>query len=78
MRGMPDFTTNGWLGIEKTSGKPWRELPDDYMVPAGGNDPFDDYNVMVINMEETASARFGAAMGRPLASTPGGNFAISG
>ena len=43
MRGMPDFRTNGWLGIEKTSGKPWKELPDDYMVPAGGNDPFKSY-----------------------------------
>ncbi|MFC1954839.1 hypothetical protein ACFLVZ_03360, partial [Chloroflexota bacterium] len=40
MRGGPDLTTNGWMGIEKTSGKQWRELPDDYMVPAGGDDPF--------------------------------------
>jgi len=30
----PDLGTNGWLGIEPTSGKPWKELPDDYMVPA--------------------------------------------
>jgi hypothetical protein len=22
------------MGVEKTSGKPWKELPDDYMVPA--------------------------------------------
>jgi hypothetical protein len=58
MRGSQDYITNGWLGIEKTSGKPWRELPDDYMVPAGGDDPFDDYNIVVINMEETAPARF--------------------
>jgi len=34
-----DFSTNGWLGIEKTSGKHWKELDDDYMVPAGGSDP---------------------------------------
>jgi len=64
MRGMPDFTTNGWLGIEKTSGKPWRELPDDYMVPAGGDDPFFSYNIVVINMEETASARYGGGHGQ--------------
>jgi hypothetical protein len=32
-----DLSTNGWMGIEKTSGKHWRELPDDYMVPAAGN-----------------------------------------
>jgi hypothetical protein len=35
----PDIGTNGWMGIEKTSGKPWKELPDDYMVAAGA-DPF--------------------------------------
>jgi len=39
LRSNADFTTNGWLGIEKTSGKHWKELPDDYMVPAGGDDP---------------------------------------
>ena len=65
MRGMPDFTTNGWLGIEKTSGKPWKDLPDDYMVPAGGNDPFDSYNIVVINMEETAPARYSGGHGQP-------------
>jgi hypothetical protein len=34
-----DLSTNGWMGIERTSGKPWKSLPDDYMVPAGGFDP---------------------------------------
>jgi len=34
-----DIRTNGWMGIEKTSGKHWKELDDDYMVPAGGDDP---------------------------------------
>ena len=64
MRGSQDFFTNGWLGIEKTSGKPWKELSDDYMVPAGGDDPFEDYNIIVINMEETAPARFGGGHGQ--------------
>jgi len=64
MRGSQDFITNGWLAIEKTSGKQWRELPDDYMVPAGGDDPFDSYNIVVINMEETAPARFGGGRGQ--------------
>jgi hypothetical protein len=58
VRGTPDYRTNGWLGIEKTSGKPWKELPDDYMVPAGGDDPFRSFNVIVFNMEETQTARF--------------------
>ena len=35
----PDFFTNGWLGIETTSGKHWKELPDDYIVPAAAPDP---------------------------------------
>ena len=30
----PDVNTNAWKRIEKTSGKHWKELPDDYMVPA--------------------------------------------
>ena len=38
----PDLTTNGWMGIEKTSGKPWKELPEDYMVPAAGDQPSDN------------------------------------
>jgi hypothetical protein len=37
----PDMRTNAWMGIEKSSGKPWKELPDDYMVPAM-NDPFEN------------------------------------
>lgn len=64
MRGAQDYVTNGWLGIEKTSGKPWKELPDDYMVPAGGNDPFESYNILLMNMEETAVARFGGGHGQ--------------
>ncbi len=30
----PDVWTNAWKGIEKISGKPWLELPEDAMVPA--------------------------------------------
>jgi hypothetical protein len=29
-----DLSTNGWLGIERISGKHWKELSDDYLVPA--------------------------------------------
>jgi len=64
MRGTPDFFTNGWLGIERTSGKHWKELPDDYMVPAGGQNPMKDYNIILCNMEETASARFSGGKGQ--------------
>jgi hypothetical protein len=37
----PDMRTNAWLGVERTSGKHWKELPHDYMVPAM-NDPWDN------------------------------------
>ena len=63
MRGGPDLTTNGWMGIEKTSGKHWRELEDDYMVPAGGDDPFENYCIIVCDCQETSSLRFGGGHG---------------
>ena len=34
-----DLLTNGWVGIEKRSGKHWNELPDDYMIPVLGDEP---------------------------------------
>jgi hypothetical protein len=29
----PDVQTNAWNSVEKVSGKPWKELPDDALVP---------------------------------------------
>jgi hypothetical protein len=63
MRGSTDLTTNGWLGIEKTSGKHWKELSDDYLVPAGGDGP-EGYCVILCNQQETAVARFGGGHGQ--------------
>ncbi len=51
-RSWVDYYTNGWRGIEKTSGKPWRELPDDYMVPTGGNEPFANCIIVAGGQEE--------------------------
>ncbi len=51
-RSWPDLFTNGWMGIEKTSGKHWKELSDDYMVPAGGNDPFGNCIIVAGGPEE--------------------------
>jgi hypothetical protein len=34
-----DLHTDGWMGIEPRSGKHWKELPDDYLVPAA-EDPY--------------------------------------
>ncbi|OGO22381.1 MAG: hypothetical protein A2Z28_02410 [Chloroflexi bacterium RBG_16_51_9] len=64
LRGTPDIRTNGWMGIEKTSGKHWKELPDDYMVPAGGDDPFASYCIIVCDGQETSSQRFAGGHGQ--------------
>ncbi|MBA7711948.1 hypothetical protein ES703_120916 [subsurface metagenome] len=53
-RSWPDFSRNGWIGIEKTSGKPWKELPDDYMVPVAGDEPFANCIVIAGGQEEAS------------------------
>jgi hypothetical protein len=63
MRGTTDENTNGWLGIERTSGKHWKELSDDYMVPAGGHGPW-AYCILVADCQETASLRFSGGHGQ--------------
>ncbi len=55
-RSWPDLTTNGWLGIEKISGKHWKELSDDYMVPAVDS-PFDNC-IIIGGGEEEACIQF--------------------
>lgn len=51
-RSWPDMYTNGWMGIEPTSGKHWKELSDDDLVPAGGFDPFETLIVIAGGQEE--------------------------
>lgn len=61
-RSWPDYMgTNGWTGIEKTSGKPWKELADDYMVPLV-NSPFENC-IIVAGGQEEASVQFGGGHG---------------
>ncbi len=62
MRGRPDFVTNGWTTKEKTSGKYWKELPDDYMVPAGGDHPRSNCLIICGGDEETCHT-FGGGHG---------------
>ncbi|MFC1900139.1 hypothetical protein ACFLYN_00950 [Chloroflexota bacterium] len=62
MRGRPDFATNGWTSIEKTSGKRWLELDDDYMVPAGGDMPRANC-ILICGGEEETVNRFGGGHG---------------
>jgi len=56
-----DLRTNGWMGIEKTSGKPWKELPDDYMVPAAGDDP-SNFLIIVAGGEEEVCLELGGRL----------------
>jgi hypothetical protein len=56
-RSWPDFLRNGWMGIEPTSGKPWKELPDDYMVPVAGDKPSDNC-IIVAGGDEEACMQF--------------------
>ena len=50
-RSWPDLTTNGWMGIERTSRKHWKELPDDYMVPVV-NEPRESCIIVAGGQEE--------------------------
>ncbi len=56
----PDMRTNAWMGIERTSGKPWKELPDDYMLPAM-NDPIE--NCIIVTGAGEEMALFGGGRG---------------
>ncbi|MEE8413993.1 MAG: hypothetical protein V3R96_05525 [Dehalococcoidales bacterium] len=49
-RSWVDLTTNGWMGIERISGKHWKELDDDYLLPFNGNTP--DGNCIIVASSE--------------------------
>ena len=56
-RSWPDFFRNDWVGLEPISGKPWKELPDDAMVPVAGDKPIANV-VIVAGGDEEASLQF--------------------
>jgi hypothetical protein len=62
----PDMRTNAWLGIEKISGKHWKELDDDDMVPVMG-DPWDNAIIVTGGGEESAIWMAGRTSGADLA-----------
>lgn len=45
-RSWPGFFRNGWMDLEPVSGKPWKELPEDALVPAAGDTPL--ANVIIV------------------------------
>jgi len=61
LRSGPDVETNGWMGIEKTSGKHWKELPDDYMVPIMDR-PIENC-IIVAGGDEECSQQMGGGRG---------------
>jgi hypothetical protein len=71
-RSWPDVHTNGWRGIEHTSGKHWNELPDDYMVPMMSS-PFQNC-IIIAGGDEEVCLEIGADRYLPQA----GEFDIFG
>lgn len=61
LRSGPDVETNGWMGIEKLSGKHWKELPDDYMVPI--MDSQAENCIVVAGGDEETSEQVGGGRG---------------
>jgi hypothetical protein len=59
----PDLTTDGWMGIERTSGKRWKELPDDYPVPVAGNMPSENRIIISGGDEELCLEISGGPIG---------------
>jgi hypothetical protein len=47
-----DVATASWTGIEPSSGKPWKELPEDYMVPMV-SDPWENCIIVCGGGEES-------------------------
>ena len=72
-RSWPDLTTNGWMGREKTSGKPWKELPDEFMLPLV-NDPFDNCIIVAGGEEEACIQLSGGRSG--FGDTPSAAYSI--
>jgi hypothetical protein len=72
-RSWPDLTTNGWLGKEKTSGRPWKELSDDTLVPVV-NDPFDNCIIVAGGEEEGCIQLTGGRSG--FGDTPSAAYSI--
>jgi len=61
-RSWPDYRRNGWMGIEPISGKPWKELPDDALVSASGDDPFEAV-IIIAGGQEEACMQLGGGRG---------------
>ena len=61
-RSWPDYRRNGWMGREPLSGKPWKELPDDHMVPSSTDDP-KEFCIVIAGGQEEASVQLAGGRG---------------
>ena len=62
-RSWVDLTTNGWMGKEPISGKPWKDLPDDYMVSVAGARPNQNCIIVCGSDEEVCVQMTGGPRG---------------
>ncbi len=51
-RSWVDLTTNGWMGVDRQSGKPWKELPEDHLISVAGDHPGDNCIIVCGSDEE--------------------------
>ena len=51
-RSWPDMTSNGWMGVEPVSGKHWKELSDDFLMPFAGPSPGNNCIIVASSEEE--------------------------
>ncbi len=63
VRSWPDYSRNGWMGIEQTSGKPWKDLADDYMLPVAGDTPRANC-IIIAGGQEEACVQLGGGRGQ--------------
>ncbi|MGI5858524.1 MAG: hypothetical protein ACOX8P_04275 [Tepidanaerobacteraceae bacterium] len=61
-QGWYDFRTNGGENIETTSGKKYKDLPDEYMIPLSGERPMDNMIIVVGGEEEMSLQMLGDPM----------------
>jgi len=50
-RSWVDLMTNGWMGVDRQSGIPWKELPEDHLISVAGDKP-DDNCIIVCGSDE--------------------------
>jgi hypothetical protein len=62
-RSWVDLTTNGWMGVDRQSGKHWKELPDDHLIAVAGDHPSDNCLIVCGSDEEVCVQMTGGPRG---------------